>query len=136
MAVRDLHNNIAAENALDSTAISSDTTTNGEIIDTRDYESVEFLIKSETLTDGTYTPSITEGDEDDLSDGSAVVAADLLGTIAAATFAAADDNAVKKIGYSGTKRYVRLNITSASTTSGGTLSAVVVKGHPALAAVA
>lgn len=134
--MRDLHNNIGVAAALNPQAIGSSTTTNGAIIDLAGFESVEFVIQSATLTDGTYTPSITEGDESDLSDGSAAAAADLLGTVADATFAASDDNAVKRIGYRGNKRYVRLNITSASVTTGGTLAAVAIKGHPRNAPVA
>jgi hypothetical protein len=131
MATRDLHNNIEPSVALNTTAISSDTTTNGtNIVDTAGFESVEFLIQSGTLTDGTYTPSITEGDASDLSGGNAVAASDLIGTIAGATFAATDDNKVKRLGYKGSKRYVRLNITSASTSTGGTIGAIAVLGHP------
>lgn len=129
MASRDLHNDVSPAVALNTTAISSNTTTNGSIIDTQDAESLEFLILSGTLTDGTYTPSLTEGDESNLSDGATVAADDMIGTVADATFAATDDNVVKKLGYKGGKRYVRLNITSAGASSGGTVSAVAVKGH-------
>ncbi|MDA0780809.1 MAG: hypothetical protein PQ612_06710 [Rickettsiales bacterium] len=125
--MRDLHNNIKAETAFNTSAISSDTTTNGNIIDMQGFGSIEFVIQSGTLTDGTYTPLIQEGDESNLSDATAVGDADLLGTEADAAFIATEDNAVKKIGYIGNKRYVRLSIVSASTTSGGTISAVSVK---------
>lgn len=130
MASRDLHNNIEPKVALNSAAITTNTTTNGVIVDTAGFESVEFVILSAALTDGTYTPSITEGDASDLSGGSATATADLIGTVAGATFAATDDNTVKRIGYKGSKRYVRLNLTSAGTTSGGTLGAIAVLGHP------
>ena len=127
--MRDLHNNIKAEVALDTTSISSDTTTAGNIIDMQGFGSVEFVMQSGTLTDGTYTPLIEEGDASNLSDAAAVADSDLLGTEAAAAFASTDDNAVNKIGYIGNKRYVRLSIVSASTTTGGTLSAVSVKSN-------
>lgn len=131
MTTRDLHNNIEPKVALNSAAIASNTTTDGtNIIDTAGFESVEFLLLSGSLTDGTYTPVITAGDASDLSDGAAAPAGDLIGTIAAATFAAADDNKVKRVGYKGSKRYVRLDITSAGVTSGGSLSALAVLGHP------
>lgn len=136
MASRDLHNNIKATPALNPQAIASSTTVNGAIIDLAGYESAEFLIQSATLTDGTYTPSITEGDASNLSDGAAVAAGDLIGTVADATFAATADNSVKKLGYKGGKRYIRLNITSTGVTSGGTLAAVAVLGHPKSAPVA
>ena len=130
MATRDLHNNVEPKVGLNTTAVSSDTATAGAIIDTAGFESLEFVIQSGTLTDGTYTPSLTEGDASDLSDGATVAAGDMIGTVAAATFAATDDNAVKRIGYKGSKRYVRLTVTSAGTTSGGTVGAVAILGHP------
>ncbi|MBX4992279.1 hypothetical protein ABID08_000709 [Rhizobium binae] len=129
MASRDLHNNLGVAVALNIGAISSNTTTNGAIIDTQGFESVEFVIQSGTLTDGSYAPTITEGDQANLSDGSATAAADLLGTAASATFAATDDNVAKKIGYKGGKRYIRLNIVSTGVTTGGTLGATAIKGN-------
>ncbi len=129
--MKDLHNNIKTEVALDIGAISSDTTTVGNIIDLQGFEAVEFVLFSGTLTDGAYTALIEDGDESNLSDAAAVVDAELLGIEAAASFMASEDNAVKKVGYIGSKRYVRLSIVSASTSSGGTMSAIAVKGHAA-----
>jgi len=130
MAFRDLHNNIHVTNALNPQAIGSNTTVAGAIIDTQGYSSLEFAIVSGTLTDGSYTPSMLEGDAANLSDSATVAAGDLLGTIAGATFALTDDNVTKKLGYRGTKRYVKLSITSAAVTTGGTIGAVAIQGHP------
>ena len=130
MAKRELKSTTTQVVALNTTAISSDTTTNGVILDTTGYESILFVIQSGTLADGTYTPLIQEGDDSGLSDAASVADADLTNTEASVAFAATDDNAVKSIAYVGDKRYVRLNIVSASTSSGGTLSAVAVKGNP------
>lgn len=127
MDFRDLHHNLHVANALNTTAISANGTATGVVIDTLNYRGHEFVIKSGTLTDGTYTPSIEEGDASDLSDASAVAAGDLLGTIAGATFAATDDNAVKKIGYRGNKRYIRIKITASGVTSGGSIGAVIAQ---------
>ena len=129
--MRDLHNNIKAEVALNTAAISTDTTTAGNIIDMQGFGSVEFIIQSGTLTDGAYTPLVEDGDVANLSDAAAVADANLLGTEAAAAFALADDDAVKKIGYIGNKRYVRLSIVSTATTTGGTLSAISIKHNSA-----
>lgn len=129
--MRDFHNNIKAESALNTTAISSNTTTAGNIIDMQGYGAAEFIIQSAALTDGAYTPLLQEGAAANLSDATIVAAADLLGTIAGASFALADDHVVKKIGYIGNKRYVRLSMVSTSVTTGGTVSAVCVKGRAA-----
>jgi hypothetical protein len=131
MASRDLHDNIFVYNALNTSTIATDTTTNGNIIDTQAFESVEFVIQSGTVTDGTFTPSIQEGDESNLSD--AETATDLIpesGAATAATFVAANDNAVRRLGYIGGKRYVRLRLASTGTTSGGVFSATAILGHP------
>ena len=130
MAKRELKSTTSPVVALNTTAISSDTTTNGVIIDTAGFESILFVIQSGTLADGTYTPLIQEGDDSGLSDAASVADADLTNTEASVAFAATDDNKSKSIAYVGDKRYVRLNIVSASTSSGGTLSAVAVKGDP------
>jgi hypothetical protein len=124
----DIHNETTPEVALTSQTISTDTTTAGEIIDTQGFAAIEFIMQSGTLTDGTYTPLIQDGDDSALSDAAAVADTFLTNTEASAAFAATDDDAVKAIGYVGHKRYVRLNIVSASTSSGGVLAAVVVKG--------
>lgn len=129
MANRDMHNNILPAVAFNTQAISSDTTTNGTEVDLQGFESLEFIIQSGTITDGTYTPLVEESDTSG-SGYTAVADTDLLGTEADAAFAAADDNVTKRIGYIGFKPYVRLSIVSASTNTGGTLSASAIKGHP------
>jgi len=132
---KELYSSYKVSNALDTQAITSDTTTAGDIIDTAGYSSLLFAIQSGTLTDGTYTVLIEEGNDSGLSDASAVVDADLTNTEASASFAATDDNTVNKIGYVGSKRYVRLSLVSASTSSGGTLGAIAIQGSPITAPV-
>lgn len=136
MTTRDLHSNIKATPALNAQSIATNTTVNGAIIDTLGFESLEFLIQSATITDGTFAPSLTEGSQANLSDGAAVAAADMIGTVAAATFIATDDNVTKKLGYKGSKRYVRLSLTSTGVTTGGAMSGTAVLGDPHHAPVA
>lgn len=133
--MRDLHSNIVPAVALNLQTISSDTTTAGNIIDLQGFESCEFVFVTGTVTDGDYTVLIQEGDDSGLSDAAAVADADLLGTEALASFAAdTDDNVLSKIGYKGSKRYVRLSIVSTNTSSGAVVGAVAIKGHPHLGA--
>lgn len=140
MATKDLLSEIKELRAISPAAITSDTTTAGQIIDTQGYESVTFIIASGTITDGTYTPLIQEGDDSGLSDAAAVPDDRLLpsgtGQEAAIAIVAADDNVVEKIGVISKKRYVRLSLVSTGVTSGGTLAAVAILGHPHLAPVA
>lgn len=128
MTTRDTFNNLSIVNALDTQVISSDTTTDGEVIDTQGFESLTFSLKSGAYTDGTYTPVIEESDEVTFGgEENAVADGDLIGTEADAALSAA--NTLSKIGYRGSKRYVRLTIVSASTSSGATIGASAIKGH-------
>lgn len=110
-------------------SISSDTTTNGVILDLKGYEEVTFYIAAGTITAGTITPVLEEGAESDLSDASNVADKDLIGTEALATFAATDDDKVKALGYKGSKRYVRLKLTTADSAN-LLVGAVAVLGKP------
>lgn len=120
----DLHHSIDAAVALDTQAITTDTTTVGNIIDMKGKLAIDFVILSGTLTDGTYTAVLEEGDESNLSDAANVPAARLLGTLP--VFVAADDNEVRRVGFFKSKRFVRLSLVSTGTSTGGTIGAVVV----------
>jgi hypothetical protein len=134
---REMESNIKAQVALAPQAITSDATTNGEWIDTAGYDSLTFLLATGALTDGDYTPVIEEADAADYSDAAAVADAGLTKTEASAAFTAdGDDKATSKIGYIGSKRYVRLSVVSTGTTSGALIGALAVLGHPSHAPIA
>jgi len=131
----DLHSNIKQLVALDFAAITTDTTTVGNIIDTLDFESLEFIVQSGDITDGAYALLLEEGDDSGLSDVAAVSAEETLGVLTG--FVAADDNAAKRVGSIGKKRYQRLSIVSTGTTTGvDSMTAVAVLGNPKTAPVA
>ena len=128
--MRDLHNNVEVAVALTATAVSTNTTTVGAIIDLQDRDACEFVIHASGYGAGTYTPLIETGDEANLSDAAAVADTHLLGTEAGAALTA---NGVSKVGlvaHSG-KRYARLSIVSTGTggsPNGVTISASAVIG--------
>lgn len=130
MAVKDIRSNLEQVVAFNA-VISTDTTTNGAIIDTADYDNgVMFCFACPAYTDGTYTPVIQEGDNAALSDASSVADANLIGTEAGAALSAATaqaDTALNTIGVFGTKRYLRVQIVSASTSSGATITVIGTK---------
>lgn len=135
--MKDMKNNIKVSNALNVQAIATNTTTAGAIIDTKGYGSLTFAFQTGAVTDGDYTLLIEEGDSATLTDAAAVADVDLLGTEAKASFTAdTDDNKVSKIGYRGTKRYVRLSVVSTNVTTGATVGATAIQGHPQFAPVA
>jgi hypothetical protein len=133
--MRDLHNNTSGARGISPAAIiSANGTTTGQTIDTLGFGSVEFFFQSGAITDGTFTVTLYEGDAANMSDEAAVADVDLLGT--EPVFADTDDNAVKRVGYIGNKRYVRAKVVQAGATTGGFLSCLVVQGHPKTAPVA
>ena len=137
--MRDLHSNILVSRAISPVnAGSGDTAIVSEIIDTKDYDSLEFVIATGSLSDSdaTFTVLVEDGNVSTLTDNAAVADANLLGTEALASFTFSADNTVEKIGYRGDKRYVRLTITPANNTGDVYLSAVAIQGHPRGAPVA
>lgn len=136
--MKDLHNNIKVSRAISPVSVSDNTAQVSQIIDTRGFGSLEFLINIGSVADAdaTFTALVEDGDSATLADAAAVVDAQLLGTEALASFQYDSDNTVRKIGYVGNKRYVRLTITPASNASAALFSAVAVQGHPAVAPVA
>jgi len=125
----DLHNDVDAAMALKEAAITTNTTTVGEIIDTKDFGSLEYIISSGTITDGAYALKLEEGDDSGLSDAADVATADILGDLVG--FVDTDDDAVKRVGSIGKKRYQRLSIVSTGTTTGAdSIGAVAVQGNP------
>ena len=68
------------------------------------------------------------GDDPALSDAAAVPAGILTGTLASASFDSAAANKVRKIGYVGSKRFVRLKITPTGNGAASFVSAVAVLG--------
>lgn len=131
--LRDLHNNInvsVATGVIRQTNSSSAVVSS--IIDMQGYDSLEFVIITGALTDANATFAVTMDDGNDaaLVDAAAVSADNLLGSYADASFTFANDNAVKKIGYKGPKRYVRLTVTPTSNDAGNLDMAVVaVRGN-------
>ena len=136
--MKDVLGNSKALEAIPSTTQATNAAIVGGIIDRANYESVEFLIHASTLTTGaaTFTPSLEHGDNSGLSDTTAVdtAAKGLLGTIAAASFTGADDNKVFRLGYAGSKRYLRLTITPASNAANATVEAIALLNGAAFAA--
>jgi hypothetical protein len=119
--MRDLHNNIHVKRGLSPVAAGTDNTAYvSQILDTQGYDAAEFLILigANTDADATFTVLVEDGAASNLSDAAAVDDKFLLGTEALASFQFDDDNEVRKIGYVGPKRYVRVTITPANNAAG------------------
>lgn len=131
MGNRALHENISSVVGIAPAANRTATTTGGTV-DLAGYRSAAVLVQFGVVTDGTWTPSLEESDND--SDWSAVAAADIAGTFTATT--SSNDDTVQEVSYLGTNRYIRVVVTETVASSTGALfNAVVVRGDPLKAPV-
>lgn len=123
--------------ALSPVAIATDTTTVGATIDSLGFEGLEFSLLTGVVTDGTYTLQLFAGDAANMSDEVQVVASSgelvQLGVVLTsdpAALTATDDDTVLTLGYIGKKRYTRLKVVSASTTTGALVAGVATLVEP------
>lgn len=123
MSAYDLVNNIKVVNAVNSAALTDDSSESAAI-DTAGFESVTVIAQMSAFTSGAGKISISECDT---SDGSftAVAESDLIN--APESMAAA--GAVSKVGYRGHKQFIKVKIAKDSAIS-ATAGAVVILGHP------
>lgn len=123
MSAYDLVNNIKVVNAVNSAALTGDSSESAAI-DTAGFESVTVIAQMAAFTSGAGKISISECDT---SDGSftAVAESDLIN--APENMAAA--GAVSKVGYRGHKQFIKVKIAKDSAIS-ATVGAVVILGHP------
>lgn len=130
--MRDLYSNISCQRALSPVSVADNTAQVSQIIDRAGYDSLCFVIALGSIADAdvTFTVLIEDGDNSALSDNAAVVDAELNGLESAAAFQFDSDNLVRKIGYAGAKRYVRMTITPANNASAALLSAVAILANP------
>jgi len=101
-------------------------TANGTAVDLSGFNSATFIVDAGAWTDGTHTFKAQESDNN--SDWSDVAAGDLNGTFTAIT-SATQAGKFHKVGYKGTKRYVRVVVTAAGTTTGAVYGAGVMRSH-------
>ena len=139
--MRDLHNHITVDEALETIVVNNDTEGTGSVIDLKGFEAAEMVVaigqSGDTLAAGTkFDLFLQHGDQANLSDAAAVPVAQMLGALdtTAGLFATVDDpaedGAVFKCGYIGTKRYIRVFVDTTGTHTNGTpIGAVCVKAR-------
>lgn len=119
---RDIYSRV--DEALSLVPAARTATANGTGVDTAGYESAMVVVSTGTITDGTHTIEVQESADN--ATFTAVADADLQGTEPA--IVAADDNKIFRIGYKGSKRYLRAVVTVSGATTGGVYGANVVRG--------
>lgn len=129
--MKDLHNNLKMSRAISPVSVADNTAQVSEIVDMDGFSSLEYAIALGSIADAdaTFAVLVEEGNDSGLSDATAVADADLVGTEADAGFDFNDDNLTKKIGYVGSKRFVRLTITPSANASAALMSVLAVQGH-------
>lgn len=119
--LRDIANNFTLKRALSPVAAGTDNTAYvSQILDCRDYAAVMLAIQigANTDADATFTVLLEESADSGMSGATAVADADMNGTEVLASFQFDDDNECRKLGYVGTKRYIRATITPANNGAG------------------
>ncbi|PDT79962.1 hypothetical protein [Sinorhizobium sp. BJ1] len=133
MPIREIHNDIHPVPLFaPKAAVTDDTAQVSAIIDTLGFEACElvFVTGTNADADATFAVLVQDGDAANLSDAAAVDDAYLVGTEAQAAYTFADDGECRKIGYRGSKRYVRMTITPTGNTGNIFLAGVAVLGKP------
>ena len=136
--MNDLHNNTRVVTAIVPAAIGANGTKTGLVVDRQGYGGVDWVISygSVTTTGSVVTVVAFEGDVTGTLTSIADTA--LLGTEALASLAAGarvagtGKEVVKRLGYVGNKRYVRLNVVQTGVTSVGVVGAAAVLHNPSV----
>lgn len=139
----DMHNNMKEVRVLSPIALTTTLGAGAKIVDRSGYEGLEFIISvgTRTTTGGSIGFTIKEGDVTGTL--TSVADANLLGLEANCAIPAAatlvsgtHKNAVKRIGYIGTKRYVTLIPANAGGMTSCVVGITAILGHPHSAPVA
>jgi hypothetical protein len=117
--MRDLMNDLDMVQAFAPKAAVTDGTAQvSAILDRLGYGSVVLALTTGTLTDSDAVWSVLLEDSDDGTNFDAVTDANLNGTEALAGFTFAADDACRKLGYVGNKRYLRATVDDSTANTG------------------
>ena len=129
MSVKDIKSQLQSNVAFIE-EVTSDTTTNGAIIDNADYDlGIMFIVQAVAYTDGTYNFAIEESDDSAMAGATVVPTDKIIGDITSLEIDAANTSGelLGSVGVFSNKRYLRMNVVSTGVTTGATISAVVVQ---------
>ncbi len=121
--MRDAKNNMDMIHSLAPAVYSTDQDEAGAGADLLNFDGAVVAFMTGVLTDGVYAPRVQESEDN--SNWTDVVSSDLEGTLSALSA-----NAVQRVGYKGTKRYIRPVVNVSSATLGGALCSVVARAIP------
>jgi hypothetical protein len=148
--MKDMTSGVLLKRAISPTRVTDNTAQASVIIDRQGFDTLTFGILIGTLadSDAAFAVAMTHGDTVDDPDNpasitdSGAVDDDMMvsqtpGTApeTAAAFGADDDDEVRKVGYVGDKRYVRLTITPSANSGNADIAAFALLGHPMIGPV-
>lgn len=131
--MKDIHSNIHTVQVVAPVShATGDAAIVGNIVDRANFDSLEYSINlgANAATAGVYAVTLEHGDNSALSDAATVVAPDLSGTTANASFGFGDVNKTRKLGYVGSKRYTRLTITPTGNNGAFLMGVIAIQGDP------
>lgn len=136
--MKDMTSTVQLKRAISPIVATDNTALVSQIIDRRGYDTLMFGILTGSLADVDATFAVLVEHDDDAALGAAQAVDDSMlitqtpGTApeAAAGFTFAADDQVRKIGYRGDKRYVRLTITPSGNGGNAAIAAFALLGHP------
>jgi hypothetical protein len=126
--MRDSYNNLKFVPAIAPVVVSDNTAQASAIIDRLGYEEVTFVINTGVLADidATFAVLLQDGNDPALADAATVSDSFTLNTQTNVSFTFAADGVCRKIGYIGSKRYLKMTITPANNTGAAPMSAIAV----------
>jgi len=121
-AGRDLNNDVSVASTQLPNVVTATTTATG--VDLAGFTKAMFVAHIGTITDGTF--AFDPEESDDNSTFTNIAAGDLSGAFVNATSSA--DDRVQEVGYLGSKRYIRCNLTvTGSPSTGGAIGVSVIR---------
>jgi hypothetical protein len=133
--MRDNANNLHFKPAIAPIAARTDNTAIvSTILDTLGFGSATLALVTGTNTDAdaTFVTLLEESNDSGMSGATAVADIDLIGTEVLASFDFADDIECRKLGYIGSRRYIRATVTPANNSAGNIfIAGMWVQGHAA-----
>jgi hypothetical protein len=122
MTRRDIDKDVSVATTLSPNIVTS--TTSGTAVDLAGFTKAMFVAQIGTIANGTY--AFDPEESDDNSTWTNIAAGDLSGSFTNATSSA--DDTLQEVGYLGTKRYVRCNVTvTGSPANGGPIGITVIR---------
>lgn len=125
---QDAHHKMKASFVIESVVRTA--TVVGAIIDTKDFESLEYIIIiDDALVGGGFTALLEEGDDPALGDATVLPAAVRLGALPIAI--ENDTDKVMRVGTIGKKRFSRITLTETGTgVTAGLIGVIAIQQHP------